>query len=190
MAFRRDKALAAAERYAARGQHDKAAKEYQAVVENDPKDIRSWLLLADCLVRSGQPDEAIERYVQVAKFYQQGRDYQKALAVYRQVLNLDTSRLDVQLKCADLMKELGRMPDAIALWERVAQTYLRNGNADEALRIYTQVADLDPSQVARRLRVAELHSRQGNIDEAVAAFEACADFLYEAERFEEYVRVA
>ena len=39
MAFKREKAIAEAQKYASKGQHDKAAREYQAIVDNDPKDL-------------------------------------------------------------------------------------------------------------------------------------------------------
>ena len=32
---------------------------YQAIVEHDPKDIRAWLMLADCLVRCGDRAGAV-----------------------------------------------------------------------------------------------------------------------------------
>jgi tetratricopeptide (TPR) repeat protein len=190
VAFRRDKALAAAEKYAAKGQHDKAAKEYQALVDDDPQDVRSWLLLADCLVRCGQRDKAIEKYLQVAKFYTQAKQAQKALAVYRQVLNLDGSRLDVHLRCGHLFRELGQTPDAVLVYEKVASAYLKTGRAQEAFELFAAVADLDPGNVAKRLRLAELYSREKMLDEAVEQFGRCADGLFEAGRVQEYIRVA
>ena len=53
MAFNRERALAAAAKFAAREQYDRAAREYAAIVEADPSDLRSWVMLADCLVRAG-----------------------------------------------------------------------------------------------------------------------------------------
>ncbi|MEX1368152.1 MAG: tetratricopeptide repeat protein, partial [Nannocystaceae bacterium] len=86
MAFSKPRAHERAERFAAKGQHDRAAREYQTIVEHDPKDIRAWLMLADCLVRCGDRPGAIERYERVAKYYVEAREDNKALAVYRQVL--------------------------------------------------------------------------------------------------------
>ena len=112
MAFRREKVIAAAERYSAKGQHAKAAKSYQTIVDHDPKDTRAWLLLADSLVRSGDSAGALDKYMRVAKHFSASKDFQKALAVYRQVLNIDAERLDVQIRCAELLREMGRRADA------------------------------------------------------------------------------
>ena len=159
MAFNREKALAAAAKFAAKGQHDRAAKEYAAVVEADPSDIRSWLLLADALKLQGDTKGAIERFMHVGKTYTDAGEHQKALAVYRQVLQLDSNRLDVQSKVAGLYRELGRTQDAISTYEFVAQAYFQAGLIAEGLEGFKSVADLDPGAVGKRLRLAELYSR-------------------------------
>ncbi|MGB1700906.1 MAG: tetratricopeptide repeat protein, partial [Nannocystaceae bacterium] len=161
MAFRRDKVIAAAERYSAKGQHSKAAKSYQSIVDHDPKDTRTWLLLADCLVRAGDTKQAIEKYTQVAKFFAQAKDFQKALAVYRQVLNIDEGRLDIQIRCAELLREMGRVADSIAMYERTAHAHMQAGNSVDAFAIYRLVIQLEPTQITKRLRLAELLSRDG-----------------------------
>ncbi len=190
MAFSKEKAHDRAERYAAKGQHDKAAREYQTIVEHDPKDIRAWLMLADCLVRCGDAPRAISRYMQVAGYYVEQRQPQKALAVYRQVLNLDQSRLDVQLKVAALNLKLGRIPDAVAVYERIAAVQMQSGQVEKALSTYRTVADADPTAVSKRLRLAELYSREKRMDDAVEAFRAAGEQLLASDRKADYVRVA
>jgi pilus assembly protein FimV len=190
VAFSKEKAHERAERYAAKGQHDKAAREYQQIVDHDAKDIRAWLMLADCLVRCGDAPRAIARYMQVAQYYVEQRQPQKALAVYRQVLNLDQARIDVQLKVAALNMQLGRTPDAIALYERIGQVQLQAGQIGKALEIFKLVADADPTAVSRRLRLAELYSREKRTQDAVDAFRAAGDQLLASERKADYVRVA
>jgi len=190
VAFSKEKAHERAERHAARGQHDRAAREYQSIVDNDPKDIRAWLMLADCLARSGDRATAVARYLQVAEFYASQKAHQKALAVYRQVLTLEPSRLDVHFKTATLNRELGRVHDAIASYEHIAQAQMQAGRTDEALKTYRVIADSDPSIVSKRLRLAELYSRENRLEEAVASFTAAGRVLLETNRLADYVRVA
>lgn len=190
MAFSKDKAHDRAEKYAARGQHDRAAREYQTIVEHDPKDVRAWLMLADSLARTGDRAGAVSRYQQVGDFYASSREFQKALAVYRQVLNLDPSRLDIHYKCAQLNMEVGRVHDAIASFESIAQNQLQSGRVAEALETYRTIADADPTVVSKRLRLAELYSREKMIDPAVESFRLAAQVLLDAGRHADYVRVA
>jgi tetratricopeptide (TPR) repeat protein len=190
VAFSKDKAFERAERFAAKGQHDKAAREYQSIVESDPRDVRAWLMLADCLVRCGDQVGAIERYLQVAAFYADQKQAQKSLAVYRQILNLDPRRLDVHQRVAALNMQLGRVQDAINGYEMVAQAQLQAGNINEALATYQIVADADPTAVARRLRLAELYSREKRVDAAVENFRLAGDQLIAGGRKADFVRVA
>lgn len=190
MAFSKDKAHERAERYASKGQHDRAAREYQSIVDYDPKDLRAWLMLADCLARAGDRNGAINRYMQIAEFYAAQKALPKALAVYRQVLNLDPARLDVHLKTAALNFELGKTHDALAAYEQVAQVQMQAGRIGEAIETYRTIADADPPAVAKRLRVAELLSREGRVDDAVEQFRAAGDVLLQTNRLSDYVRVA
>ena len=190
MAFSKPKAHERAERYAAKGQHDKAAREYQTIVEHDPKDVRAWLMWADCLVRCGDRPGAVERYERVATYYVEAKEDNKALAVYRQVLNLAPQRLDVQTKVAALNLRLGHTQDAITLYERIGHAQMQTGRMGEALATYEIVADIDPTAVARRLRLAELFSREKRTKEAVRAFEMAGEELHKAGRLADYVRVA
>lgn len=190
MAFNKDRAYDRAERYAAKAQYDRAAREYQTIIDNDPKDLRAWLLYADCLVRSGEPTAAITRYLQVAEYYVSERAHQKALAVFTQVLNLDPRRLDVHFKIAGLHLELGRVHDAIANYEQIAQVQLQASRVGEALKTYKIIADADPSVVSKRLRLAELYSRERMVDDAVLAFRQAGQVLIETDRLADYVRVA
>lgn len=190
MAFSKEKAHERAERHAARGQHDRAAREYQSIVDNDPKDIRAWLMLADCLARAGDRPGAVARYLQVAEFYTSQKAHQKALAVYRQVLTLEPGRLDIHFKTAQLNRELGRVHDAIASYEHIAQAQMQAGRVADALKTYRIIADADPSIVSKRLRLAELYSRENMVNEAVDAFSAAGRVLLETNRLADYVRVA
>jgi tetratricopeptide (TPR) repeat protein len=190
VAFNRERALAAAAKHTASGKHASAAREYQAIVEADPSDIKSWVMLAECLARAGDEAGAIERYLKIAEFYAQNEEPTKAVAVYRQILNLDQNRLEVQLKIAGLLKDLGHVPDAIATYEFVAQAYFQAGRIAEGLEGFRMVAELDSAAVAKRLRLAELYSREGRKVEAVEHFRLAAHRLLGDRRFEDFIRVA
>lgn len=190
MAFRRDKALQAAQRFASRGEYDKAIREYQSIVENEPGDIQSWLMLADSLHRMGELDQAVERWVHAAELHLHAGDVPAALTVFRQVLDLAPERFDVHLKTAQAFEQARRPAEAVALYERVASVYLRSGNTREALMLYERVAELMPRDVPKRLRLAELYSRERRVDEAVQHFELGASVYWQAGQHAEFVRVA
>ena len=189
MAFNKQKALEKAERFAAKGQHDRAAREYRAIAENEPSDIRAWLILADCLVRCEDKAQAIETYLRVAATYTEQREAQKAVAVYRQILNIDPSRLDVHFQVAMLNRSIGRNAEAVQGFEYVGQVQLQAGQIDDALDCYRLAAESDPESVPKRLRLAELYSREGKADFAVESFRTAAHSLLDQGRMEDFLRV-
>ncbi|MBK9752889.1 MAG: hypothetical protein IPO88_05160 [Nannocystis sp.] len=182
--------MTAAAKFAAKGQHDRAAKEYVSVIEADPSDTRTWLLLAEALVNAGDKPGAIERYLHVAAGYASTNDAQKAIAVYRKVLGIDANRLDIQTRIAGLYKDLGRVGDAVAAYEFVAQAYFQAGQIAEGLEGFRMVAELEPAAVGKRLRLAELYSREGMVAQAVEHFRLAAERLLADRRTDDYIRVA
>jgi len=190
VAFNREKALTAAAKFVAKGQHDRAAKEYVSIIEADPTDIRSWLLLAEALVNAGDKAGALERYLHVGKHYAEAGDAQKAIAVFRKVLGLDPNRLDIQTAIAGLYKDLGRTGDSVAAYEFVAQAYFQAGQIAEGLEGFRMVAELEPAAVGKRLRLAELYSREGLVPQAVEHFRLAAERLLTDRRTDDYIRVA
>ncbi len=190
MAVNREKALTAAAKFASKGQHDRAAKEYISIIEADPSDVRSWLLLAEALVNAGDKTGALERYLHVGKHYAETADPQKAIAVYRKVLGIDPNRLDIQTAIASLYKDLGRNADAVAAYEFVAQAYFQAGQIAEGLEGFRMVAELEPAAVGKRLRLAELYSREGMVAQAVEHFRLAAERLFADRRTDDYIRVA
>ena len=53
MVTKKDKALAAAQKFLERGQHEKALAEFARVVQEDPRDTRTWLKMAEIHARRG-----------------------------------------------------------------------------------------------------------------------------------------
>ncbi|MBL9106570.1 MAG: tetratricopeptide repeat protein [Myxococcales bacterium] len=182
--------MTAAAKFAAKGQHDRAAKEYVTIIEADPADLRSWLLLAEALANAGDKAGAIERYIHVGKHYADANEGQKAIAVYRKVLALDANRLDVQSRIASIYNGLGRINDAVAAYEFVAQAYFQSGQIAEGLEGFRMVAELEPGAVGKRLRLAELYSREGMVAQAVEHFRLAAERLLADRRTDDYIRVA
>lgn len=135
MAANKDKTRAAAQKYLQKGQLDKAIREYQRLVEDDPKDVRTLLKIGDLQTRSGDHVKATETYSQVAQFYSDQGFFLKAVAVYKQILRLDSSLVEVNLKLADLYFQLGLMSDAANQYQQVSQIFEREGRIEESIDI-------------------------------------------------------
>ena len=116
----RTKILEAAQKHLAKGAYDKAIVEFQKLVRADPTDVRTWLKIGDLYARKGSTKEAVDTYVKVADQYASQGFFLKAVAVQKQILKLDGSRLDVHLRLGEMYEQLQLVSDALATYETVA----------------------------------------------------------------------
>jgi len=173
-----------------KGQYDKAIKEYLKVVKEDPKDVRVWLKIGDIYAKKDAKSEAADTYMKVAKFYSDQGFYLKAVAVYKQILKVDPRLVEVNLKLAELYRQLGLLSDAMQHFEMVAAFFHREGKTREALATLRQLVDLDPENVATRIKLAELYSKEEMTAEAIGEFTTTCEFLRKNGRQDDFVKVA
>ncbi len=190
MAFNKEKVMDAARKFVDKGQIDKAVKEYLRIVREDPKDVRVWLKIGDLYAKKGSKQEASETYLKVARFYQEQGFYLKAVAVYKQILKLDPRLVEVNLKLAELYRQLGLLSDAMQHFELVAAHFHRDGKTKEALATVRQLVDLDPENVATRIKLAELYSKEAMTVEAVTEFTSVCETLRKQNRQDDFIKVA
>ena len=180
----------AARKYVDKGQADRAIKEYLRVVREDPNDVRVWLKIGDLHVKKGAKQEATETYLKVAKYYSEQGFYLKAVAVYKQILKLDARLVEVNLKLAELYRQLGLLSDAMQHFEMVAAHFNREGKTKEALATVRQLVDLDPENIATRIKLAELYSKEGLMEQAVTEFGHACEYLRSHNRQDDFIKVA
>ena len=190
MVTKKDKHLAAAQKYLERGSLEKALIELQAAVKEDPKDTRTWLRMAEVHVRLGQNDKATEVYQKTVDLYVEQGFFQRAVAVYKNIIKLSPELVSARIKLADVYRQLGLFSDAIQQLEQAVALHQRAGEFTEALTTLRQIIDLNPEQPATRIRYAELAVQAGQNDDAVAEFREAANLLKAQGRSEEFARVA
>ena len=190
MSTNREKLVASAQKLVEKGQFEKAIKEYLKAVADDDKDVRIWLKIGDLYAKINKRDEAVDVYQKVARFYSDQGFYLKAVAVFKQILKLDPRLIQVNIKLAELYKQLGLLSDAMVQYEAVAAQLGREGKSKEALAAIKQIVELDPDNVDNRTKLAELYSRENMNREAIDEFARAAEQLHERKRWDEYLRVA
>jgi tetratricopeptide (TPR) repeat protein len=182
--------LDAARKYQSRGQYDKAIAQYQKLVAADKRDVRSLLKIGDLHVRAGNRGTAIETYEIVATHYAAQGFFLKAIAVYKQILKLDPSRLDAQVRLGEMYEQLQLVSDAMSVFEDVSNAFARAGNTEQALVMLGKIVDIDPEHIPVRIKYAEALSRAGRTQDAANEFEQGAFLLKEQGRLEDYLKVA
>lgn len=183
------KVFEAAGKFAAKGQFEKAAKEYQRILEEDPKDVRALQKLAEIFQKANKTKEATDLMLRVAEGYTEQGFFLKAVAVYKQVLKVGPERIEVNQRLAQLYQQLGLIGDATQQWQLVANHYDRQGNMKESLAAVRKMVELDPDNVASQVKLGELYARENMAKEAVAELRKAAAYLRRNNRVDDYNRV-
>lgn len=190
MAINKNKAIADAQRLAARGSFAKAAELLVQVLAEDPEDVRLWLKLGDYQKQGGSIGGAVAAYLKAANHYTERGFFLKAVACWKQILNSDPGYADGHLRLAELYVQLSMGPDAVAQYQVVAAAYEREGRAREALDVLARICELLPDDVPSRIRLAEGHARLSDIDAACGEFRLVLDLLDARDRLDDFVQVA
>ncbi len=188
MALHKRKVLETARKHAQKGAKAKALKEYNKLLTADPRDAKLLLEVGDAYRRWGQAEEAIAQYGKVAQQYRQDGFDARAVAVFKQILNLDPKHYAAYVSLSELYQRMGLDSEAITALQTAADGYHQEGRRSEALDLLRQTAALDPTNTTSRLKVAELLRQEGMDSEALSEYQAVAEEL-ENQQDREQVRV-
>ena len=101
------KLKAEATKFFQKGKYEKAIETYRKLVKADKRDDRSMIRIAECYRKLKKSKEAIAAYRQVATFYANAGFLIKAIAINKQILDIDPNNSDVQAELADLYAKRG-----------------------------------------------------------------------------------
>ena len=189
MAVNKRKILDAAQKYVQKGQLDKALKEYQTLVDLEPRDANLRLKLGDLHLRQGNKEPAILCYLKVADSFMQSGFDAKAVALYKQIAKIDDKRHDIYLPLAELYQRLGLTSEALGALQVAADHHHREGRKREALELLRKMASLDPTNTTSRLKIADLLRQAEMPEDALAEYEGVAQELERQGASDELLRV-
>jgi pilus assembly protein FimV len=174
--FNKQKVLSAAEKFVQQGKLQNAITEYEKVLKADPKDLTVANTVGDLYSRLGNQEKAVECFKTVGDAYASQGFTVKAIAMYKKLSKLKSS-LDCVLRLAELYTQQGLFNDARAQYLQVAEEFLRNGELEQAVRIFQKTLEMDPENVAMRTKLAEVYVRLGKKNEAWQIFSAATETL-------------
>jgi pilus assembly protein FimV len=186
----KNKIIEGASKLVAKGAYDKAIKEYQKVLDADPRDVRILQKMGELHQKKNDNVEAARYFTKVAESYSTDGFFLKAVALYKQVLKLNPGLLEVNLKLAELHQQLQLMSEAMNYYQLVANHYDKAGDVKSSLDTLKKMVDLDPENVTSREKLAELYARERMPVQALPEFKRAADYYKKNSRTEDYLRVA
>src|SRR5580693_6848708 len=174
--FNKQKVLSAAEKFVQQGKLQNAIAEYDKVLKHDEKDLTVNNTIGDLYARLGDSIRAIECFKKVGDAYAAQGFTVKGIAMYKKITKI-TPSVDGSLKLAELYTQQGLFNDARAQYLQVAEDFMKNGDLDQAVRLFQKVLEMDPENVPMRIRLAEVYVQQGKKKEAWEIFSAAAEAL-------------
>ena len=167
---KKEKLIEKAQKLLNKGNIDKALVEYKKAFETDENDLSLRLKIGDLYVKTGDKEAAINEYTEIAKVHTNKGFYLKGIAVYKQVLKLDETILEIHSKLADLYAKQRLMADAISEYSYILNHYEKKSKTSDALELLKKMVDLDPENVGVKLKLADMHQKLGFDKDAIGEF--------------------
>jgi tetratricopeptide (TPR) repeat protein len=174
--FNKQKVLSAAEKFVQQGKLQNAIAEYDKILKHDANDLTVNNTIGDLYARLGDSAKAIESFKKVGDAYAAQGFTVKGIAMYKKITKLQPS-VDASLKLAELYTQQGLFNDARAQYLQVAEDFMKNGDLDQAVRLFQKVLEMDPENVPMRIKLAEVYLKLGKKKEAWEIFSAAAEAL-------------
>ncbi len=184
------KILNQAQKHIGKGQWDKAIRELQKLIAEEPNDVRTLLKLGDVYSKQGDRESATRVYRQVAESYSEQGFFLKAVAVFKQILKHDPKNIEVLLRLAELYEHLNLTGEALSQYHAAAALYEEQGNAPKSLEVLRRVVGMEPQNVASRIKLAERFSKENMVEDAAQEFSQAAELLKQQNRIDDFLKVA
>lgn len=168
-----------AQKLAAKGQISQAIAEWQRLIAETPNDGNIYNTIGDLHLKANQKNEATHAYLKAADAFKVAGFELKSIAVYKKIIKVDPSQMEVYEKLADVHAERGLTGNAVEDYLKVAKHYVKQGDFLSALSVYRKLANLDPQNSSIRLKIAEMCQKQGLEKEAVEEYGKVLD-IYES----------
>lgn len=177
MSLVREKVVQSAEKLVSRGKIESGIKEYRKLLEETPNDISTLNRVGDLYARINRNGEAIDLFSQIARKYTTDGFFVKAIAIYKKIIKLDPTRLDIYEELADLYHKQGLITEARTQYQVLADYYQKHDNATSAIAICKKLVQLEPNDPSHHAKLAEIYQRLRLNDKAIEEYKTIAELM-------------
>lgn len=188
LATQKKKIKELASRLFQKNKYERILVDYLALAEEHPNDMRIRLKIAETYFQSKDIANAIAAYRQVADHYEKENFILKAVAIYKNILKLDPTLVEINMKLAELYKKLNMLPDCVNQYRIVMETHATLGEKEKVIETCRQLVEIDPS-VSNRRKLAEIYHTHGLTKEAVEQYEILAHEFRKNKQYDNLLRI-
>ncbi|MDO8518987.1 MAG: hypothetical protein Q7T11_02350 [Deltaproteobacteria bacterium] len=168
--------------------HDRVLKDARAALTANPEDLRAKLKLAEAHFKAHQADLAIAAYREVAEAYTRDNFILKAAAIYKNILKLDPTAIETNLKLAELYQKLEMTSDAVTQYRIALQAFEAAEAKEKLLSIGKKLVEIDPSPANRR-KLAEILIANRMTKEALEQYGILAQTYRDEKKYDDLLRI-
>ena len=117
-----------------------------------------------------------EKVIRSAEKYVSKGKLESAIKEYRKVLSHNPNDTNTLNRLGDLYARVEKFDEAVRLFTQIAEQYTRDGFLLKAIAIYKKIIKLDPGSLPVYERLAELYSKQGLLNEARQQYQVLAEY--------------
>lgn len=144
-----------------------AIREYQKLVEDNPRDITTLSQLGNLHLRAGNKNAAVPIFIKVAELFNKNGFAMKAVASLKIAVREDPNNLRAWELLAELSEQQGFVKEARTSYEKVAELVSGGSDIEAVLRVNQKLLDIDPENLRVRLHVGDLLLKKGNKQDAI-----------------------
>jgi tetratricopeptide (TPR) repeat protein len=181
VASQKSQIIASAQAFAAKGKFDKAIAEWRKLVSETPQDGNVYNTIADLYLRINDKENAIDTCLKAAAVFKETGFELKGVAVLKKILKIDSNRIDICERLADINAERGLTGSAIDAYQQTAKLYVQRSNFKAAIAVYRKLLLISPEDSDIHMAIARLFQKQEQYREAILAYEQAA-VIYEGKK--------
>lgn len=176
------------QRLARSGKHRSAVEESFYALQASPMYLPLHVLMGDLLMQQGQFQQAVEKFMVVARSYSTRGESARAVGMYRRIADLSPMDMDARNRLIDLIIENEQYEEAINEYIRLADIYFSLADLNMVGKTFNQALRLAQQKNASRelrvkvlRRVADIDAQRLDWRQAMKSYEQIRNFLPEDE---------
>ncbi len=155
-----------------------ASEECLWAIQRAPSYLPLHIRLAEVLLKQERTDDAITKYLYVAKVYQMRNQSDQAIGIYQRILRLAPMDVTVRSRLIDLYTSHGHVEQALEQYLLLADSYYQLAQVDralekyhEALRLSATVPNVGGWRTEILVRMGDIYNQRFDWARATSAFE-------------------
>jgi tetratricopeptide (TPR) repeat protein len=179
-----------AQKFARRGQIGRAIGEYRNLVSLKPRDVRLRHKLGELFAQYGDYDSAVDNFLPVASKLTKKGFVNRAIPVYKRILEMDPEHLEARMQLAELFRQEGYEKEAVSHLCLALVPLKKQGNERTLQKVMDRLIELRPADKGIRRQLSGFLIETGRLQDAAQLLAQCALALYKSGQTKEFVEAA